>query len=192
MPQSESLKQAEADVAAAKAAAKRCEDTLNGVIADIEKATSELARLSALGEPTQKDLHAEELLRRKKRRLEVELLPARELVEAAEVSVKAAERRYSEARLADIDMELTGMDAEFVGDVKASAKRLSEQRAAIFALLREAHDLEFSLRPGAAWSHRSALAAVPSESLAPLEAAQETVERVAAIERQRAQMNPEG
>jgi hypothetical protein len=54
----------------------------------------------------------------------------------------------------------------------------------IFAKLREAHALNHRLRPGADWSHRGALSGIPAENTPPMEAAQETLVRVSAIERQ--------
>lgn len=188
---SENLKQAEADLVATEEIRQQREKAVEDLKADMASTLAEVARLEALHELTAKEALAQENARRKMRRLEGELQSASEAVDFAADDVRAAERKRSIARLADVDVELTELDAAFLADVRASAHRFGKQRAVIFEKLREAHELNFSLRPGAAWTHRGALAGVPAETLPSLEAALETLERAAAMERQRAQRTPE-
>lgn len=188
---SKNLKQAEAELSAVEETRRQREKAVEELKADMAATLAEIARLEALHELTAKEALAQENARRKLRRLEGEIQAASEAVDFAADDVRAAERKRSIARLADVDVELTELDAAFLADVRASAHRFAERRVAIFEKLREAHELNFSLRPGAAWTHRGALAGVPAETLPPLDAAVETLERAAAMERQRAQRTPE-
>lgn len=180
----DNLKQAQAALAVAEGVLREREGALDTLIASLAGAKDEVARLDALEELTQKEVVAEQNARRKVRRLESDLQHSENLVEAAKNAVESADREVAVWRLATLDDELTGMDADFISDAKETAKRFGEKRAAIFAKLREAHALNHRLRPGADWSHRTSLAGIPTESSPPMEAAQETLIRVAAIERQ--------
>jgi len=178
------LREAEAALAAAAAVLKERKGALDALTADLVRSREELARLEGLEELTAKEVLAEHNTRRKVRRLEGELQHSEDLVDAAAHTVETADREVAVWRLAAIDAELAEMDVEFLADVKETAKRFAEKRAAVFAKLRTAHELNCRLRPGVNWMHRGALAGIPAENAPPLEAAQETLVRAAAIERQ--------
>lgn len=190
-PKSENLKQAEADLAAALEAQKLAEGTLATLKAQAEAARDELSRLENLHEPSQKEIHHEELLRRKLRRVENDTMNALDAMNEANAAFDRAERRHGVALLADLDAEIIDLDVAYLAYVRASERGLAEMRKTIFARLRKAHELNFWLRPGSHWTHRGALSGIPAEGVQELVAAQETVDRAAALERQRAQNAPE-
>lgn len=180
----DNLKQAEAALGVATAVLKERQVALDTLTANLAQSREEFARLEALEELTQKEVLAEHNTRRKVRRLEGDLQHSMDLVDAAKAAVETADQEVAVWRLAVLDAELAAMDADFLADARETATRFAEKRAAIFAKLRQAHELNFRLRPGADWTHRGALAGIPWENAPPLEAVQETLVRVAAIERQ--------
>lgn len=190
-PRSENLKQAETDLSTSEAMLKTGTEDLTRLLAELESGSAELVRLEGLYEPTQKEIHQQELLRRKLRRLDGDIDATRDLVNEAQAAVDKAERKHAVARLADIDADLVEMDAAYLADIRATEKRLAERRAKVFAKLREAHELNFWLRPGSHWTHRGALSGIPAEGVFEFVAGQETIDRAAALERQRLQNAPE-